>query len=569
MLVAERLKPRGRRGILGAAALCVALLPATARGAITITAPALPVPYSASAQSGTFEVWVQSTASPQPQVGNFGVEIQLPSFSAVTFVGGPPTTTNTTPTVHPYLYSGQAPTESVVNSFRTVRGTDFAESTVPTLSDGAGLLLVTYSVPAGVSGFYPLTFLDFSNQDQFGTALFDQTSVRIPTTDLNGSITIIPPTAYWRGTTDGVWTTDNLQTGVTNWTIDAAGITDTHIAPGASTDVFFVGSGAANLNTTLGANFTIKGLTFTSTATNPVTIGGNTLTLGADGLTVQAGSAAHTINSAVTITGSQTWQIANGAALPLTVGGMLTVPASATLTKADGGTLVIASAPSLGNNSSLAINGGTMKFAATNGSATVGTAITATVAAGATLELAGTVSALSSNATATARVNIVNNSTANGLVVSGTNQQVGAISGSGNLTIEAGSDLTVNSVQQAALVIGGTSTSPGTVTIRPSDSSGNPLVGNLVSSIGVQQPFAAGLTDNDAASNLSAEPLASHAQASSLLVSGALDGGIQSSGTESVPEPSTVLLALVAALTFFSSLRRTRARANRGRPMLP
>src|SRR5260221_14360666 len=106
MLVGQRFKPLRQRRFFLAAAVCMALLPAAARAAITITAPALAVPYSAALQTGTFEVFVQSTASPQPQVGNFGVEIQLPTFSAVTFVGGPPTTTNTTPTVHPYLYSG-------------------------------------------------------------------------------------------------------------------------------------------------------------------------------------------------------------------------------------------------------------------------------------------------------------------------------------------------------------------------------------------------------------------------------------------------------------------------------
>ena len=552
MLVEERLKPLGQRGVLRAAALCVALLPAAARAAITITASALTVPYSAAAQSGTFEVWVQSTASPQPQVGSFGVEIQLPSFSGVMFTPPPTPTTNTTPTTHPYIYNGQMPSETVVNSGRTVRGGDFAFSqTVPTLSDGAGLLLVTYSVPAGATGFYPLTFLNYSKTSEpLGTGLFDQTNTQIPTTDLNGSITITPPTAYWHGTTDGVWTTDNLQTGVTNWTIDAAGTTDTHIAPGASTDVFFVGSGATNLNTTLGANFTIKGLTFTSTATSPVTIGGNTLTLGADGLTVQAGSAAHTINSAVTLTGSQTWHIANDAALPLTIGGSLTIPASASLTKADGGTLVVGAAPSLGNNSSLSINGGTMKFAVTSGSATVGTAITATVAAGATLELAGTVSALSSNVTATARVNIVNNSTANGLVVSGTNQQVGTIRGSGKLTIEAGSDLTVNSVQQAALLIGGTSASKGLVTIRPSDLSGNPLADGPIGSMEqANQPIAGGTASFDGATRPTidwADPPGLPSAASSIS---------SSIGLGAVPEPSSILLALMAVSLYLIARR--------------
>ncbi|HEV2968560.1 MAG TPA: hypothetical protein VGY55_01145 [Pirellulales bacterium] len=552
----QRWEPSGICRHLRAAAIFTALLPGAARAAITITAPSISLPYSTSTQSGIFEVWVQSTASPQTQVGAFNVEIQLPSFSSVTFPQPSPNSgSNTTPTVHPYIFPGQSPTEKAVNSGRTIQGTDNAESTVPTLGDGAGLLSVTASVPAGATGFYPLTFVAYSPpQDVVGTVLFDQNNLPIATTDQNGSITILPPTAYWRGSVDANWTTDNFQTGVTNWTIDSAGTTDTHIAPGASTDVFFIASGAANLNTTLGGDFSIKGLAFTSNATTSVTIGGgNTLTIGADGLTVQAGSAAHTINAAVSLGGSQTWRVSNAAASPLTVGGTLRIPASATLTKTDVGTLVIGGAPTFGNNSSLAVNGGAVKFNLTTGTATIGTGVTATLAAGATLELAGSVSALANGA---ARVNVTNSSTlaGGGLLISGTNQQLGAVTGTGNLTVDAGSDLTVNSIVQSALIIGGTSTSKATVAIRPSDASGNPLADSLIGSLEQSsQPFAAGLTGGEG----TALPT-SGADSAASIFSGASSSNFSSAGG-SVPEPSTVLLALVAAGLWFSARLLTKS----------
>ncbi len=448
----------------------------------TITAPAITLPYSAASQSGTFELYVQASGSPQPMVSAMQVELQLPSFSAITFSN----TANTTPTVHPYIFPNQAPSETIVNSGRTVEGGDFEMGNIyPTLSDGAGLLLVSYSVPAGASGYYPLTFVDLSNQNQFGNAIFDSDLVQIPTSDQSGSITIMPPTAYWRGSVDGIWTTDSLQTGATNWTLDSAGTTDTHIAPGASTDVFFVAAGAQNLNTTLGADISIKGLTFTSTATAPVVIAGaNTLTIGADGLTVQAGSGGHSINSPVTLGGSQTWQISNAASSPLTVGGTLTVPAGVNLTKSGTGGLIVTGPPTLGNASLLSINGGTLKFNLTS-PANIGTGITATVATGATLELAGSVSGLSSAASPADRVNIVNNSTApgGGLLISGTNQQVGAITGTGNLSVAAGGSLTANSISQAAIILGGTAGNPARLTIDASNSSGTSLGGGLGGSV--------------------------------------------------------------------------------------
>ena len=71
-----------------------------------------------------------------------------------------------------------------------------------------------------------------------------------------------------------------------------------------------------------------------------------------------------------------------------------------------------------------------------------------TVASGASLELAGTISDLSSNVL---RVNVMNNSDTPGLLVSGTNQQVGNIDGLGTTQVNAGSDLTANHIIQTLL----------------------------------------------------------------------------------------------------------------------
>lgn len=52
---------------------------------------------------------------------------------------------------------------------------------------------------------------------------------------------------------------------------------------------------------------------------------------------------------------------------------------------------------------------------------------------------------------------------------------IGGLEGTGDLTIDAGGSLTAGHIIQNALVIGGTSTSFGTLTISPSDAAGNPL----------------------------------------------------------------------------------------------
>jgi hypothetical protein len=303
----------------------------------------------------------------------------------------------------------------------------------------------------------------------YSTDLTDQ----VPNLTINnGSITIIPATAYWRGNVDGNWSTNNA--GVTNWKTDASGATDTHTPPGVASDVFFTTtSGASNLSTTLDTDFSIKGLTFTSAATNPATINGtHTLTLGVDGLALQNGAATATIGSAIAFGASQTWSIAGSN--PLVVNGAVSLGGS-TLTKAGTGTLRINGAPALGTGSALVVSAGTLRFNVASGAAVVSTGVTATIASGATLELAGSVSALAAGSN---RVNVMNNSqaAAGGLLVSGTDQQVGNIDGAGTTVIGDGGNLTANHIQQSALLIGGNAMNGALVTIAASDASGNSLI---------------------------------------------------------------------------------------------
>jgi hypothetical protein len=351
----------------------------------------------------------------------------------------------------------------------------------------------------------------------------------------NGAITIIPAAAYWQGNVDGNWSTNSA--GVTNWKTDASGATDTHTAPGSPTDVFFTTTGGgSNVSTTLDADFSIKGLTFTSAATNAVTIGGShTLSFGANGLTVQAGAAAPTIASAVTLRTNQTWTV-NGAN-PLTVSGVTSL-GGFMLTKTGTGMVRITGTPNLSTGSALAINAGTLQFNVASGSATVSSGVTANVSGTGTLELAGSVSALGTAAVAN-RVNITNSSMAAvGILVSGGNQQVGGIDGSGNVQVNAGANLTANHITAGALVIGGAAGSPATVAIDASDFSGQPLASGLVlaSSLSPSGPFAAGTPDSVSL------PLINPSSSVSL-ADVALGGN-----SSSVPEPSTLMLAVCCLL---------------------
>ncbi|HEV2969514.1 MAG TPA: autotransporter-associated beta strand repeat-containing protein [Pirellulales bacterium] len=228
----------------------------------------------------------------------------------------------------------------------------------------------------------------------------------------------------------------------------------------------------------------------------------------------------------------------NNASGAVTYGNGIAIAAG--VTKLGPGTLILSGANTYSGGTT--VLSGTLKFNINTGAATIGSGVTATVASGATLELAGSVSALGT--AGGNRAHIVNDSTSSGVVVSGTNQVVGGIDGSGSTQVNAGSDLTANHVVQTALVIGGTAASPGLMTIDASDASGNPLGQSsgfvLANSLRPSGPF--GAPDVSTASTI---PVA--ADSADLAVV-ALGKSVGSGDPAPVPEPSTLLLAFLAVL---------------------
>jgi hypothetical protein len=366
-----------------------------------------------------------------------------------------------------------------------------------------------------------------------------------------------PPVAYWRGDLDTSWSTLK-PTAATNWRTDASGANETLGLPGATTDVFFTTSdGGSNLGTVLGASYSIKGLTFTSDAVAPVAIGGaNTLTLGADGIAIQTGAAAASINCPVALGASQTWS--TGSANPLTVTGSLSL-GSATLTKSGAGVVVLSGVQSFGNNAGVNVSGGTLRYSATANAASVGSGITVQVASDAQLELANSGAALS-DGTHVADLSNDSQVAGGGLLVSGTNQRVGQIHGAGSVVVAAGGSLIANSVVQNALIVAGSSGSPGLLTIAPSDAAGNPLVdlepaaggvSGLISTgnLGTNGSFAAALSDatsilsvNDSNSSLGGQSL--------------LQVATSALAPSAVPEPSALTL-IALGLASLSVVGRT------------
>ncbi len=223
------------------------------------------------------------------------------------------------------------------------------------------------------------------------------------------------------------------------------------------------------------------------------------------------------------------------------------------MAKGGTGTLTLSGSKAYSGNT--AVNAGTLRFALT-GSSTIGAAATATVSSGATLELAGSVSALSSG---TNRVNITNNSSSPGLLISGTHQQVGNIDGSGTTQINAGSDLTANRIVQGALVIGGTSTTAGLLTIDASDSLGNPLTGAEAPPFSAQLSAPFGGTGSFI-SIAGAATLNTVSAASPLAADRSPSGDL---GHATVPEPSSIMLLALGAIALARSFQPLRPRMSR------
>jgi autotransporter-associated beta strand protein len=126
--------------------------------------------------------------------------------------------------------------------------------------------------------------------------------------------------AYWTGLNGTVWSTPS--SGSTNWASESTGLTDAGGIPTLVSDVFFTATNATpgNLATTLGADFTINSLNYTSgSASSSIGAGGPfalTITgggIGNPGIT-DASANNQTITAPIVLGGNQVWAN-NGAAL--------------------------------------------------------------------------------------------------------------------------------------------------------------------------------------------------------------------------------------------------------------
>jgi autotransporter-associated beta strand protein len=237
-------------------------------------------------------------------------------------------------------------------SFNQLTGTPIPDGTYPLITSAATSVITGFSLATTQSGgrTYSLT-------TQTGAGNVVQVNIGTATTGA-------PATAVWGGTTaNATWTTAG------NWYTDDTNATPTGAVPGVGSNVSFYTANptAANLDTvTLGADFEINSLTFSSTATTPVTIGGGA----SNALTIDAGisqlaAATHTISARVGIGASQTWTVAAGGGLTLS-GLVFDTGPGFTLTKAGAGILTLSGT---GNTFSGDINvtGGVLAFAGSAG----------------------------------------------------------------------------------------------------------------------------------------------------------------------------------------------------------
>ncbi len=167
---------------------------------------------------------------------------------------------------------------------------------------------------------------------------------------------------YWAGDNQGssAW---NILTGLggSNWSSSGdfnQGTSGATALPGINDDVFFILNGAGNLTNTLGADFSIKSLTFNSFGTSPITIGGaNTLTIGTGGITNGSASTV-TLSTNVALGGVQTW--ANNNATPFALSGVLSGAAGNNLTLGGRGTFTFSNANTYSGSTSVFTGGLTL-----------------------------------------------------------------------------------------------------------------------------------------------------------------------------------------------------------------
>ncbi len=431
----------------------------------------------------------------------------------------------------------------------TIPGSQYDQVDSSGVASLAGTLnLVPYGGFVPVSGD-KFTVMTYTSE----TGTFASVTGTSPAPGLTYSAVYLPTSLVIITTTNGEKT----------WGADASGNSSLGsnwiggVAPGGVGDTAtFSTIITAPRTVTVDADTTVGTLKFDSPISYTIT-GSHNLTLQAAGASAASinvlnahGNGAHTISPPITL--ASDLNIIQNASGTLRITGPLNDAAAHTINKSGTGVAEIDGVPTFGAGTNLTVTAGTLRFGLASGTATVGAGVQATVSGAGTIELAGAASALSSGVH---RANVLDSSSALvGLLVSGTNQQVGNIDGSGTTQINPGSDLTANHIIQAALVIGGTASSRGTVTIAPSDSGGNPL-----GQIDVEPTRIVTFSNVD---SQPASPLSGGGSSTaSLLVPGAdvlgsdpvsdgvtADSGTLTSGPAAVPEPSALLLIILGGI---------------------
>ena len=486
------------------------------------------------------------------------------TFSGQNFVGGQTISITSAGVTHSFTMPSNLSTSIDTTNKDFIIGTAGVQA--------AGGPAPDFIIPSGFlfSAASSISFFG-ANSGPYTALPIDGTMARVFTTgatvvnnpeNFSGQTGEVVPLNGWTGASSTSW----AATG--NWSGAVPGAT----TGTTNTNTAMFNQNAANSPTVIDAGRNLENITFDTASVNSLTIGstsGQSLLMTAAG-TIQATSTVvntETVNAPLVLEGGYTFTSgATSATATLTFGGGITpgpTTGTTTLTLNGGntgtnkitgaltdhstghlaisksgaglwvlsgannysggttvsaGTLEFDTAPTIDNNTTFQVNGGTLRFKVATGTANVGTGVTATVASGGTLELAGSVAALAAGAN---RVNITNSSTAPaGLLVSGSNQQVGKISGAGTTQVNAGSSLIANDIVQGALAIGGTSTSHGLVTIDASNASGNPLAS------------LAAPADSTPEVALGAEPV----------------GASAAGPVGDVPEPSSVILFAIGGL---------------------
>ncbi len=232
----------------------------------------------------------------------------------------------------------------------------------------------------------------------------------------------------------GTWTLSGANTYTAGTTVNAGTL--------ATTSTGSIGGGPLSVNAA-------------DTITTVVNLGSSQTVSSLLGTLAGSGTARVNVAAGTTLTDTETSVNTYAGSLGLAASG--TAHGGGTFSMTGNGSLEIQSTPSLGSNSNINVSGGgTLRFNVTaGGPAVVGSGVLATVTNASVLELAGSVAALS-DGTGPHSVGVLNNSTAaTGLHITGTNQQVGAVDGTGTTQVEAGASLTANHIVQSALVIGG------------------------------------------------------------------------------------------------------------------